>query len=71
MFLNKKRVQDARELDQKRALMVVIYAGFAYLEKFRYSSACLGRHKKRVGIHMHNGRFIRSGSTNSEKRLCR
>jgi len=37
MFLNKKHAQDAKELDQKRTLKVVIYAGFAYLEKFRYS----------------------------------
>jgi hypothetical protein len=37
MYLNKKHAQDARERDQKRTLKVVIYVGFAYLEKFRYS----------------------------------
>jgi hypothetical protein len=42
MSLNKKRVQDAREQDQKRTLKVVIYVGFAYLEKFRYSVNVLG-----------------------------
>jgi hypothetical protein len=41
MSLNKKRVQDAKEQDQKRTLKVVICVGFAYLEKFRYSCSVL------------------------------